>query len=258
MLWFYRTPPRQASPATPPREGNCLVQIRGHHPVGLRPPPLQGRGTTPSLTFTGGELAGAEPTRPPRQAELDTPPREGNWLVQNPRNHPVRLRPPPLRRRGIADLRRRGIGGCRYPCNHPVGLRPPPLQGNCFVQITRTPPRQASPATPPEEGNWLVQNPRDHPVKRSLTPLQGRRIALCRYEDTTPSGFACHPSRGGELHPVKRCLTPLQGNGIPPRRASPATPPREGNCYCNGPSRKTLMRRRMPIPFMLTMWLASV
>ena len=30
---------------------------------------------TPS---TGGELAGAEPTQPPRQAELDTPPQEGN------------------------------------------------------------------------------------------------------------------------------------------------------------------------------------
>ena len=37
-------PPRQASPATPPQEGNCLVQIRGHHPVRLRLPPLHRRG----------------------------------------------------------------------------------------------------------------------------------------------------------------------------------------------------------------------
>ena len=57
---------------------------------------------TRQFPSTGGELAGTEPTRPPRQAELDTPPQEGNWLVQNSHDHPVKRSLTPLHRRGIA------------------------------------------------------------------------------------------------------------------------------------------------------------
>ena len=46
------------------------------------------------------------------------------------------------------------------------------------------PPRQASPATPPQEGNYL-------PLR-----FYGRSY---RHDATTPSGCACHPSTGGEL-----------------------------------------------------------
>ena len=97
---------------------------------------------------------------------------------------------------------------------------------------TKQPPRQAEPATPPQEGN-------------------GPASCLCRYETTTPSGGACHPSRGGEWsgiifvqirnnHSVRRSLPPLHRRGIvrhhicadtkqPLRQAEPAIPPQEGN-----------------------------
>ena len=68
----------------------------------------------------------------------------------------------------------------------------------------------------------MLLNKLNHPVRRSLTPLQRRGIVRlrrrgigwCRTHTTTPSGFARHPSRGGEYHPVKRSLTPLQRRGI--------------------------------------------
>ena len=126
----------------------------------------------------GGELPGAELQQPPRQAAPATPPQEGNCRVQNFNNHPVRLRLPPLQRRGIAA----STGG-EY---HPVRLRLPPLHRRGIAASTelQQPPRQAAPATPPQEGN------------------------------TTPSGCACHPSRGGEYHPVRLRLPPLQRRGI--------------------------------------------
>ena len=142
------------------------------------------------------------------------------------KNHPVRLRLPPLHRRGmvwrIAFVQIRG--------NHPVRLRLPPLHRRGMVRHyacadTRQPPRQAAPATPPQEGNVLA-------------------LYLCRYEATTPSGGACHPSTGGEWsgtilvqirgnHPVRRSLPPLLWRGMvrhytcadtrqPPRQAEPA------------------------------------
>ena len=97
---------------------------------------------------------------------------------------------------------------------------------------TPQPPRRATPATPPEEGN-------------------GAALYLYRHATTTPSGFACHPSRGGEWcgtiliqtrhnHPVGLRPPPLHRRGMvrhytytdtpqPPRQATPATPPKEGN-----------------------------
>ena len=57
---------------------------------------------------------------PPRQAELDTPPQEGNWLVQNPHDHPVRLRLP-LSAGGELPLHRRGIGWYRTHTTTPSG-----------------------------------------------------------------------------------------------------------------------------------------
>ena len=50
---------------SPPQERNCRVQIRCHHPVGLRPPPLRRRGMPP-----------------PRRASPATPPQERNCRVQ--------------------------------------------------------------------------------------------------------------------------------------------------------------------------------
>ena len=106
----------------------------------------------------------------------------GELLSANARHHPVKLRLPPLHRRGIAQCR------------------------------CKTPPRQATPATPPQEGNCLVQ-----------------------MQDTTPSSFACHSSTGGELlsadarhHPVRLRLPPPHRRGIAqcrcktlPRQATP-------------------------------------
>ena len=117
------------------------MQNPHNHPVRLRLPPLHRRGiswcrthtTTPSgcacHPSTGEELAGAEPTQPPRQAEPDTPPKEGNCLPPQEGNcllqirchHPVKLRLPPLRRRGIACLHRRGISWCRTHTTTPSG-----------------------------------------------------------------------------------------------------------------------------------------
>ena len=138
--WVRKKPPRQAAPATPPQEGNCLVGTQKTTPSGCACHPS-----------AGGEL-------PSRYAK----------------NHPVRLRLPPLRRRGIAWW------------------------------VRKKPPRQASPATPPQEGNCLVGT-----------------------QKTTPSGFACHPSAGGELpggyaknHPVRLRLTPLHRRGIALCRAT--------------------------------------
>ena len=119
---------------------------------------------------TGGELPGADTIQPPRRASHATPPQEGNCRVQTRYNHPVRLRLPPLHRRGIAT----STGGELLP----------PQEGNCY--------------------------------------LHRRGIAGCRHDTTTPSGCARHPSRGGEL--------PGADTIQPPRRAAPATPPEEGNC----------------------------
>ena len=148
-----RTPPRQAELDTPPKEGNCrygLGNLRAqavvHHPVKRSLTPLQRRGIAASeggeLPLRFGELGGASGCTPPRQAELDTPPEEGNcrYGLGNLRaqavvNHPVRLRLTPLQRRGIVRLRRRGM-----------------VRHHTYTDTTQ-PPRQASPATPPEEGN---------------------------------------------------------------------------------------------------------
>ena len=94
------------------------------------------------------------------------------------------------------------------------------LTGIVNLAGTKTPPRQASLATPPQEGNCLAL---------PVSEFDG-------YENTTPSGFACHPSAGGECHPVRlrrRVQTqcdcssvsvlgispPQEGNGPPQRRS---------------------------------------
>ena len=76
-------------------------------------------------------MSSADPPQPPRQAAPDTPPREGNCLVQTLQNHPVRLRLPPLHRRGMIR----------------------PYQHRKFGCNERTTPSSFAPATPPEEGN---------------------------------------------------------------------------------------------------------
>ena len=143
--------------------------------------------TTPSgfacHPSTGGELAGTEPTQPPRQASLATPPQEGNcpstggnWLVQNPHNHPVKLRLPPLHRRGVSWYRTHTTTPSSFAC---------------------------------------------HPSTGGELPLHRRGVSWYRTHTTTPSSFACHPSTGGELAGTE----PTQ----PPRQASLDTPPQEGS-----------------------------
>ena len=172
-----KTPPRQASLATPPQEGNYLSpQERdttppsfachpsaggelfvsageGYHPAKLRLPPLRRRGII-CLHRRG---------IPPRQASLATPPQEGNYLSPQEGNttpssfachpstggelfastggeyHPVKLRLPPLHRRGIVCLRRRGTPPRQ------AELDTPPKEGNCRLHRRGIPPRQASP-----------------------------------------------------------------------------------------------------------------
>ena len=173
-------PPRQAAPATPPKEGNGPAPYLYRHD-----------NTTPSgcacHPSTGGEWS-------------------GTILIQTRQHHPVRLRLPPLHRRGM-------------------------VRHHTYTDMTQ-PPRQAAPATPPQEGN-------------------GPAPYLHRHDTTTPSGCACHPSTGGEWsgtiliqtrqhHPVRLRLPPLHRRGMvrhhtytdtttPPRQAAPATPPQEGN-----------------------------
>ena len=129
-------PPRQAAPATPPQEG---------------------------MVCSYGMLK-----------KYHYAPVEGNCLVQNHHNHPVRLRLPPLHRRGIA--------GCRYDATTPSDRT-----AVCFSSTNS--------------------------------------VTFCRYDATTPSGCACHPSTGGEWsgtifvqircnHPVRLRLPPLHRRGM--------------------------------------------
>ena len=157
-----------------------------------------------------GELPGADTRQPPRQAAPATPPQEGNCRVQTRGNHPVRLRLPPLHRRGIA--------GCRHEATTSSGCAcHPSTEGELPGTDTRQPPRQAAPATPPQEGNCRVQTRGNHPVRLRLPPLHRRGIAGCRHEATTPSGCACHPSTGGELPGTEQCdCSSVSVLGIPP------------------------------------------
>ena len=135
---YFTTPPRQAAPATPPQEGNVL------------------HNTTPS-GFACHPSTGEECTS---------------------QHHPVRLRLPPLHRRGM---------------------------------YFTTPPHQAAPATPPQEGNVLHNTTRQ--AAPATPPQEGNVL-----HNTTPSGCACHPSTGGECtsqhHPVRLRLPPLHRRGM--------------------------------------------
>ena len=234
--------------------GTMLIQIRGNHPVRLRLPPLHRRGIagcrygTTTLSgcvchsSTGGELPGADTAQPPRQAAPATPPQEGNVLIQIRGNHPVRLRLPPLHRRGMV--------------------------WHYTYADTKQPPRQAAPATPPQEGNCRVQIRHNHPIRRSLPPLHRRGMVwhhaytdtrqpprqatpatppqegngpapcLYRYEATTPSGCACHPSTGGECTNADTFSTAPFIHFVYGNREFGGT----GQCYCSGPSKNTLTR----------------
>ena len=60
-----------------------------------------------------------------------------------------------------------------------------------------------------------------HPSTGGELPGSTSVVYVVILQNTTPSGFACHPSAGGELTGTE----PTQ----PPRQAKPDTPPQEGN-----------------------------
>ena len=91
------------------------------------------------------------------------------------------------------------------------------------------PPRQASPATPPEVGElamryfFIAPVYLYYPVRLRLPPLHRRGISGTvlfqqPHDTTTSSGFACHPSTGGELAVRYFFNSPMLQ---PPRQASP-------------------------------------
>ena len=127
----------------------------------------------------------ADTVPPPRQAELDTSPQEGNCLVQIRCHHPVKrsLTSPPQEGNCLVQI----AGGIATTPSS--GACHPSIGGRLPCADTGPPPRQAELDTPPQEGNCLVQIRGHHPVKRSLTPLHRRGIALCRYGATTPSSW---------------------------------------------------------------------
>ena len=150
------------------------------------------------------------------------PSRGGNCLLQIRCNHPVRLCRRVQTRCDCSSVSVLVIslpeeGNClgQIRCNHPVRLRRR-VQTRCNCSSV-----SVLVISPPQERNCQVQTRHNHPVRLCLSPLRRRRIALCRPAITTLSGFACHPSAGGELSSAD----PPQ----PPRQASPATPPQEGN-----------------------------
>ena len=111
MVWHYtcadtRQPPRQAAPATPPpQEGNGLALYLCRHeattPSGCACHPSIGGEWSGTILV---QIRGNHPVRlrlPPLHRRGIAAPQEGNWLVQNPHDHPVKLRSPPLQRRGM-------------------------------------------------------------------------------------------------------------------------------------------------------------
>ena len=186
-------------------------------------------------------------------------------------NHPVKLRLPPLHRRGIiCSYGFRGFGG--YAEHHPVKLRLPPLHRRGIicsygfrgfggyaehhpVKRSLTPLHRRGIAA--STGGELPGAERyNHPVKLRLPPLHRRGI-ICSYGFRGFGGYAEH-------HPVKLRLPPLHRRGIgrstggelaapqegnyllvrfswiwwlcrtPPRQAELDTPPQEGNCRLQG------------------------
>ena len=130
-------------------------------------------------------------------------------IIQTRHNHPVGLHPPPLHRRGIS--------WCRHATTTPSGFtRHPSTGGELAGADTTQPPRRASPATPPQEGNCLVQMQcvgvvwgiwwhgvvevvRNGTFGRIYKSGPTIFVSLVGTQKTTPSGFARHPSTGGEL-----------------------------------------------------------
>ena len=254
-------PPRQAAPATPPEEGNgptlywcrhdatttlsgCACHpsrggemVRHYTSADTMPPPRQSAPATPPEEGNGPTLYWYRHAMPPpRQAAPATPPEEGNgptlYWVQTRCHHPVRLRLPPLQRRGMV---RHYTGADTMPPPCQAAPATPPEEGNgptlyWYVRHAMPPLRQAAPATPPEEGN-------------------GPTLYWYRHDATTPSGCACHPSRGGEWSdtilvqttlyadtpqpPVRLRLPPLQRRGMVRHYTGADTP-------CNHPVRLRL------------------
>ena len=139
-----------------PVEGNCLVQNHHNHPVRRSLPPLHRRGMIRPYCFH--ELGGAWRLRLCRYVGLlkkyHHAPVEGNCLVQN---HPVRLRLPPLQRRGMI----------RPYCFHELG-------GAWRLRLCRYVGLLKKYYHAPVEGNCLVQNHYNHPVRLRLPPLHRR------------------------------------------------------------------------------------
>ena len=160
------------------------MQNHHNHPVRLRLPPLQRRGIGWCRYETLGRTTPIAMRYQITQTTLDGAVEKvpscivgGNCLVQNHHNHPVRLRLPPLQRRGIDWCRYETLGRTT-----PIAMR---------YQITQTTLDGAVEKVPSciVGGNCLVQNHHNHLVRLRLPPLQRRGIDWCRYETlgrTTP------------------------------------------------------------------------
>ena len=127
--------------------------------------------------------------------------------MQNHHNHPVRLRLPPLRRRGMVRHRK----SYRYDTTTFSGCACHPSEGwewsdsrKSYRYDTTTP---SGCACHPSTGGELSDT-----------------VNRYRYDTTTPSGCACHPSEGGEWFDTVNRTDMTQ----PPGQAAPATPPQEG------------------------------
>ena len=185
-----------------------------HHPVRLRLPPLHRRGIAGCKGNMFGRIIKIPIDLLAQLAALFCPYGVGEFS-EYARHHPVRLRLPPLHRRGIAECKGNmfgriikipidllaqsaalfcpyGVGEfSEYARHHPVRLRLPPLhrrgiagcKGNMFGQIIKIPIdllAQSAALFCPYGAGKFSEYARHHPVRLRLPPLHRRGIAGCK------------------------------------------------------------------------------
>ena len=205
-------PPRQAAPATPPQEGNGLplrfmVTMIWWRGAGRFVRGLNFRADMRICPYSFGEDY-TDTTQPPRQAAPATPPQEGNGL-------PLRFM--------VTMIWWRGAGRFVRGLNFRADMRICPYGFGEDYTDTTQPPRQAAPATPPQEGNGL-------PLRFMVTMIWWRGAGRFVRGLNFRADMRIRPYGFGEDY---------TDTTQPPRQAAPATPPQEGN--------------GLPLRFMVTM-----